>query len=75
MAKTMVSMDVTMEISSMGMDVHQIVLLKVGSGARVGIKQHQINALKCVVMGSITAKISVMMAIMWMETAVQIPAP
>jgi hypothetical protein len=64
MGKTMVSMDVTMEISSMETGAHQHVLLKVDSGARVGIRLCQINALKCVVMGSITAKISVMMAIM-----------
>ena len=46
------------------MDAHQNVQLRVDSDARVGIKPLQINALKFVEMGSITAKISVMMAIM-----------
>ena len=57
------------------MDAHQHVQLRVDSDARVGIKNFQINALKFAEMGSITAKISVMMAIMLMETAVLIHAP
>ena len=49
--------------------------LRVDSDARVGIKPLQINALKFAEMGSIKAKISVMMAIMLMEMAVIIHAP
>ena len=48
----------------MRMDAHQCVRLKVDSDVRVGIIILQISALKFAVMGSITAKISVMMAIM-----------
>ena len=64
MAKTMDSMIVMMEILSMGMDAHQRARLKLDSDVRVVIMLLQISALKFAVMGSITAKISVMMAIM-----------
>jgi hypothetical protein len=58
----------------MGTDAHQLVQLKPDLDVRVEIKLLQINVLKFVVMDTITVKISAMMAIIWMETAVQIHA-
>jgi hypothetical protein len=56
----------------MGTDAHQLVQLKPDLDVRVEIKPLQINVLKFVVMELTSVKISAMMAIIWMETAVQI---